>query len=62
MGEELNDGTRSEFYQVYLLPLDFNTYLKLKRDSSKALWPNLVAGISAWRLRVPVLNGMLIFP
>jgi len=53
-GEELNDGTRSEFYQVYLsqwqltnlnqgylLPLDFNAYLKLKRDIAKALFGHL---------------------
>jgi hypothetical protein len=54
VGEELNDGTRSEFYQVYLsqwqltnlnqgylLPLDFNAYLRLKRDISKALFGHL---------------------
>ncbi len=54
VGEELNDGSRSEFYQVYLsqwqltnlnqgylLPLDFNAYLKLKRDISKALFGHL---------------------
>lgn len=54
VGEELNDGTHSEFYQVYLsqwqltnlnqgylLPLDFNAYLKLKRDISKALFGHL---------------------
>src|SRR5262245_40071638 len=54
VGEELNDGSRSEFYQVflsqwqltnlnqgYLLPLDFNTYLKLKRDIAKALFGHL---------------------
>lgn len=54
VGEELTDGTRSEFYQVYLsqwqlnnlnqgylLPLDFNAYLKLKRDISKALFGHL---------------------
>jgi hypothetical protein len=54
VGEELNDGTRSEFYQVYLsqwqltnlnqgylLPLDFNAYLMLKRDISKALFGHL---------------------
>lgn len=54
VGEELHDGTRSEFYQVYLshwqltnlnqgylLPLDFNAYLKLKRDISKALFGHL---------------------
>ena len=53
-GEELHDGTRSEFYQVhlsqwqltnlnqgYLLPLDFNAYLKLKRDIAKALFGHL---------------------
>jgi hypothetical protein len=54
IGEELHDGTRSEFFQVhlsqwqltnlnqgYLLPLDFNAYLKLKRDISKALFGHL---------------------
>ncbi len=54
VGEELNDGTHSEFYQVYLsqwqltnlnqgylLPLDFNAYLMLKRDISKALFGHL---------------------
>jgi hypothetical protein len=54
VGEELNDGTRAEFYQVYLsqwqltnlnqgylLPLDFNAYLKLKRDIAKALFGHL---------------------
>lgn len=54
IGEELYDGTRSEFYQVhlsqwqltnlnqgYLLPLDFNAYLKLKRDIAKALFGHL---------------------
>jgi hypothetical protein len=54
IGEELHDGTRSEFYQVhlsqwqltnlnqgYLLPLDFNAYLKLRRDISKALFGHL---------------------
>jgi Replication initiator protein A len=54
IGEELHDGTRSEFYQVYLshwqltnlnqgylLPLDFNAYLKLKRDIAKALFGHL---------------------
>lgn len=54
VGEEMNDGTRSEFYQVhlsqwqltnlnqgYLLPLDFNAYLKLKRDIAKALFGHL---------------------
>ncbi len=54
VGEELKDGTRSEFYQVYLsqwqltnlnqgylLPLDFNAYLKLKRDIAKALFGHL---------------------
>jgi hypothetical protein len=54
VGEELNDGTRSEFYRVYLshwqltnlnqgylLPLDFNAYLKLKRDISKGLFGHL---------------------
>src|SRR5664279_3509967 len=53
-GEELNDASRSEFYQVYLshwqltnlnqgflLPLDFNAYLKLKRDIAKALFGHL---------------------
>jgi len=54
VGEQLTDGSRSEFYQVYLshwqltnlnqgymLPLDFNAYLKLKRDISKALFGHL---------------------
>jgi len=54
VGEELSDGNRSEFYQVYLsqwqltnlnqgylLPLDFNAYLKLKRDIAKALFGHL---------------------
>lgn len=54
VGEELRDGSRSEFYQVYLsqwqlsnlnegyvLPLDFNAYLGLKRDISKALFGHL---------------------
>lgn len=54
VGEELADGTRSEVYQVYLshwqlanlnggylLPLDFNAYLSLKRDISKALFGHL---------------------
>jgi hypothetical protein len=54
VGEELNDGTRSEFYQVYLsewqltnlnqgylLPLDFNAYLRLHRDIAKALFGQL---------------------
>ncbi len=54
VGEELHDGSRSEFYQVYLsqwqltnlnqgylLPLDFNSYLMLKRDISKALFGHL---------------------
>jgi hypothetical protein len=53
-GEELLDGTRSESYQVYLsqwqltnlnqgylLPLDFNAYLNLKRDIAKALFGHL---------------------
>lgn len=54
VGEELDDGTRSEFYEVYLsqwqlknlnqgyiLPLDFNAYLKLHRDIAKALFGHL---------------------
>jgi Replication initiator protein A len=54
VGEELNDGGRSEFYQVflshwqltnlnqgYMLPLDFTAYLKLRRDISKALFGHL---------------------
>ncbi len=53
-GEEMNDGVRSEFYEVYLsqwqlnnlnqgymLPLDFNAYLKLSRDIAKALFGHL---------------------
>lgn len=54
VGEELDDGSRSEHYQVYLsqwqlknlnqgyfLPLDFNAYLKLSRDIAKALFGHL---------------------
>lgn len=54
LGEELTDGTKSEHYQVFLsdwqiqnlkngyqLPLDFNAYLRLKRDISKALFGHL---------------------
>ena len=54
VGEQLHDGNRSEFYQVYLsnwqltnlnegymLPLDFNAYLKLGRDIAKALFGHL---------------------
>src|SRR5262249_15765152 len=54
VGEELKDGSRSEFYQVflsqwqltnlnhgYLLPLDFNAYLQLRRDIAKALFGHL---------------------
>lgn len=54
VGDELTDGTRSEHYQVYLsqwqltnlnegylLPLDFNAYLRLRRDISKALFGHL---------------------
>ena len=54
VGEELADGNRSEFYQVhlsqwqltnlnqgYLLPLDFNAYLRLRRDISKGLFGHL---------------------
>ena len=54
VGEQLNDGTRAEHYQVYLshwqltnlnqgylLPLDFNAYLKLSRDIAKALFGHL---------------------
>lgn len=54
VGEELSDGTRSDFYQVYLsewqltnlnqgyvLPLDFNAYLCLNRDIAKALFGHL---------------------
>ncbi|MBM3740836.1 MAG: hypothetical protein FJW39_34250 [Acidobacteria bacterium] len=53
-GEELADGSRSEFYEVYLsqwqltnlnqgylLPLDFNAYLRLRRDIGKALFGHL---------------------
>jgi hypothetical protein len=54
IGEELGDGVKSEFYQVYLsqwqltnlnhgylLPLDFNAYVRLTRDISKALFGHL---------------------
>jgi hypothetical protein len=54
VGEELKDGTRSEHYRVhlsqwqltnlnqgYLLPLDFNAYLELRRDIAKALFGHL---------------------
>ncbi len=54
VGEQINDGVRSEYYQVYLsqwqltnlnqgymLPLDFSAYLKLGRDISKALFGHL---------------------
>lgn len=54
VGEELADGNRAEFYQVhlsqwqltnlnqgYLLPLDFNAYLRLRRDISKGLFGHL---------------------
>ncbi len=53
-GEELADGTRSDYYEVYLshwqlnnlnqgyfLPLDFNAYLRLRRDIGKALFGHL---------------------
>lgn len=54
VGEELSDGARSEHYQVflsqwqltnlnqgYILPLDFNAYLRLRRDIAKALFGHL---------------------
>ena len=54
VGEELHDGSRSEHYRVYLsqwqlnnlnqgyiLPLDFNAYLRLRRDIAKALFGHL---------------------
>lgn len=54
VGEELHDGSRSDTYQVYLshwqlmnlnqgyiLPLDFNAYLQLRRDIAKALFGHL---------------------
>ena len=54
VGEQLHDGSRSEFYQVYLshwhltnlnqgymLPLDFNAYLRLTRNIAKALFGHL---------------------
>ncbi|MBX7134037.1 MAG: replication initiator protein A [Fimbriimonadaceae bacterium] len=54
VGEQLHDGSRSEYYQVflstwqlanlnqgYLLPLDFNAYLGLRRDIAKALFGHL---------------------
>ena len=50
VGEQIHDGNRSEHYQVYLshwqltnlnegfmLPLDFNAYLKLGRDIAKEI-------------------------
>ncbi|MGC4053277.1 MAG: replication initiator protein A [Paludibaculum sp.] len=53
-GEELNDGRRADYYEVflshwqltnfnqgYLLPLDFNAYLRLHRDIAKALFGHL---------------------
>lgn len=53
-GEEMRDGSRSEFYEVhmsewqktnlnegYMLPLDFNAYLRLGRDIAKALFGHL---------------------
>jgi len=53
-GEELHDGHRSDYYEVflshwqltnfnqgYILPLDFNAYLRLNRDISKALFGHL---------------------
>lgn len=53
-GEELNDGRRADYYEVflsqwqlnnlnqgYLLPLDFNAYLRLRRDIAKALFGHL---------------------
>jgi replication initiator protein A len=65
LGEELNDGSRSEFYRVhlshwqltnlnqgYLLPLDFNAYLKLKRDIAKALFGHLSVWFYASRGQV----------
>ena len=54
VGEELSDGTRSEYYQVhlshwqlsnlnqgYILPLDLTAYLELGRDIAKALFGHL---------------------
>lgn len=54
IGEQVEDGVRSEYYQVYLshwqltnlnqgymLPLDFSAYLKLRRDISKAIFGHL---------------------
>jgi hypothetical protein len=54
IGEDLTDGRKSESYQVYLsewqltnlnhsylLPLDFNAYVQLRRDISKALFGHL---------------------
>ena len=62
IGEDLGDGNRSELYQVYLsqwqltnlndgylLPLDFNAYLTLKRDFSKALFGHLSVWFDASR-------------
>jgi hypothetical protein len=54
VGEEVGKSVKSEFYQVYLsewqlnnlnhgylLPLDFNAYVQLRRDISKALFGHL---------------------
>lgn len=54
-GDEMRDGSRSEFYEVhlsswqlsnlnegYMLPLDFNAYLRLGRDIAKALFGHLI--------------------
>jgi|SRR5215472_6305300 len=62
IGEELNDGTRSEYYQVYLsewqltnlnrgyiLPLDFSAYVRLRRDIAKALFGHLTVWFYASR-------------
>jgi hypothetical protein len=65
VGEQLKDGTRSEFYEVYLsnwqltnlnqgylLPLDFNAYLQLRRDIAKALFGHLTVWFYASRGQV----------
>ncbi len=64
VGDELADGRKAESYQVYLsewqltnlncgylLPLDFNAYVQLRRDISKALFGHLSVWFYASRGR-----------